>query len=191
MGLTSSPFDALGLPARPDLTDEQVRAAWRKIAAATHPDRRDGGDVARYTAATAAYAVLRTPWGRSEAFADLGLAADDTAPLPVVEAGAGLLPTGRGRSAGPADLLAAVVMLPARIRHGRPLRLVIRALAAALASLATLALIPGQPAAPALVTGLITWFLLTGRSDLAPAAPSSPTPAGPREPARRGSGPGR
>ena len=67
-----NPFDALGLPARPDLTDEQVRAAWRKIAAATHPDRRDGGDVARYTEATAAYAVLRTPWGRSEAFADLG-----------------------------------------------------------------------------------------------------------------------
>jgi hypothetical protein len=27
---------------------------------------------------------------------------------------------------------------------------------------------PGQPAAPALVTGLITWFLLTSRSDLAP-----------------------
>ena len=67
-----NPFDALGLPARPDLTDEQVRAAWRAIAAATHPDRPGGGDVARYTAATAAYAVLRTPWGRSEAFADLG-----------------------------------------------------------------------------------------------------------------------
>ncbi len=65
-----NPFDALGLPARPDLSDEQVRAAWRAIAAATHPDRRDGGDVARYTAATAAYAVLRTPWGRSEAFAE-------------------------------------------------------------------------------------------------------------------------
>ena len=61
-----------------------------------------------------------------------------------------------------------MVQLPARIRHGRPLRLVIRALAAALLSLAVLALIPGQPAAPALVTGLITWFLLTGRSDLAP-----------------------
>ena len=67
-----NPFDALGLPARPDLTDEQVRAAWRAIAAATHPDRPGGGDVARYTEATAAYAVLRTPWGRSEAFADLG-----------------------------------------------------------------------------------------------------------------------
>ena len=94
-----NPFDALGLPARPDLTDEQVRAAWRKIAAATHPDRPGGGDVARYTAATAAYAVLRTPWGRSEAFADLDLAADDTAPLPAVQKrqfGAGPRP-GAGR----------------------------------------------------------------------------------------------
>ena len=88
-----NPFDALGLPARPDLTDEQVRAAWRKIAAATHPDRRDGGDVARYTEATAAYAVLRTPWGRSEAFADLGTALDDTSPLPAVD-GAGPEPAG-------------------------------------------------------------------------------------------------
>ncbi len=174
-----NPFDALGLPARPDLTDEQVRAAWRAIAAATHPDRPGGGDVARYTAATAAYAVLRTPWGRSEAFADLGLAMDDTSPLPAFVAdGPSPRPafvadgpsasTSDVRSAGPADLLAAVVELPARIRHGRPLRLVIRALAAAAASLAVLALIPGQPAAPALVTGLITWFLLTGRSDLAP-----------------------
>ena len=164
-----NPFDALGLPTRPDLTDEQVRAAWRKIAAATHPDRRDGGDVARYTEATAAYAVLRTPWGRSEAFADLGL--DDTSPLPAVD-GAGPEPAGRpARPVRPADLLAAVGQLPARIRHGRPLRLVIRALAAALLSLAVLHLIPGQPAAPALVTGLITWFLLTGRSDLAPPAP--------------------
>jgi curved DNA-binding protein CbpA len=160
-----NPFDALGLPARPDLTDEQVRAAWRTIAAATHPDRPGGGDVARYTEATAAYAVLRTPWGRSEAFADLGLALDDTSPLPAVKAGG---PAAEGRSAGPADLFAAVVQLPARIRHGRPLRLVIRGVAAAVASLAALALIPGQPAAPALVTGLITWFLLTGRSDLAP-----------------------
>ncbi len=170
-----NPFDALGLPARPDLTDEQVRAAWRAIAAATHTDRRDGGDVARYTAATGAYAVLRTPWGRSEAFADLALAVDDTSPLPAVPGSAvdgdgPVASTGGGRAARPGDLFAALLQLPARIRHGRPLRLVIRALAAALLSLAVLNLIPGQPAAPALVTGLITWFLLTGRSDLAPQA---------------------
>jgi len=169
-----NPFDALGLPARPDLTDEQVRAAWRAIAAATHPDRPGGGDVARYTAATAAYAALRTPWGRSEAFADLGLAMDDTSPLPAVEAdgpeaaGRPSRSTRPSRHRRPRDLLAAVGQLPARIRRGRPRRLVIRALAAAMLCLAVLRLIPGQPAAPALVTGLITWFLLTGRSDLAP-----------------------
>src|SRR5215469_12477465 len=65
------PFTVLGLPAGPGLSDEQVRAAWRSIATATHPDRPDGGDPARYAAASAAYAVLRTPWGRSEAYADL------------------------------------------------------------------------------------------------------------------------
>lgn len=160
--MSTSPFDALGLPARPDLTDEQVRAAWRTIAAATHPDRPGGGDVARYTEAAAAYAVLRTPWGRSEAFADLAAADDDTSPLPVIPA-ADPPPADR-----PGDLLAAIWPLRARIRHGRPRRLLIRALAAAVASLVVLNLIPGQPAAPALVTGLITWFLRTGRSDLAP-----------------------
>ena len=40
-----NPFTVLGLPTDPDLTDEQVRAAWRAIAAATHPDRPDGGNV--------------------------------------------------------------------------------------------------------------------------------------------------
>src|SRR5579862_6119243 len=86
------PLEALGLPARPDLDDEQVRAAWRAIAAATHPDRADGGDLAAYTAASAAYAELRTPWARSEAYADLAERAwaprggiePDTSPLPVV-----------------------------------------------------------------------------------------------------------
>ncbi len=42
------PFAALGLPARPDLADEQVRAAWRTVAAATHPDRPGGGNPASY-----------------------------------------------------------------------------------------------------------------------------------------------
>jgi hypothetical protein len=167
-----NPFDALGLPTRPDLTDEQVRAAWRTIAAATHPDRPGGGNVARYTEATTAYAVLRTPWGRSEAFADVTAGADDTSPLPAVGADGSSASSAPSRPAKPGDLIAAVVQLPARIRHGRPLRLAIRALAATLLSLAVLQLIPGQPAAPALVTGLITWFLLTGRSDLAPVAPA-------------------
>src|SRR5438445_8037616 len=90
MSLNSNPFEALGLPERPDLTDEDVRAAWRRIAAATHPDRADGGDLAAYTAASAAYAELRTPWARSEAYADLAERAaragdePDTSPLPVI-----------------------------------------------------------------------------------------------------------
>jgi hypothetical protein len=35
-------------------------------------------------------------------------------------------------------------------------------------SLAVLQLIPGSPAAPADITGLVLWFVLTGRKDLAP-----------------------
>ncbi len=58
--------------------------------------------------------------------------------------------------------------LPGRIRRGRPLRLLARALAAAALALAALHLVAGQPAAPALATGVAVWFLLTARSDLAP-----------------------
>ena len=163
--MSTNPFEALGLPARPDLTDEQVRAAWRAIAAATHPDRPDGGDLARYTAASAAYAELRTPWGRSEAYADLAERAGDgpvTAPIPVVP-GEDLIP-----SAPPWQPLIALIQIPARIRRGRPLRLLIRAAIAAVLSLVVLRLIPGTPAAPADVFGLALWFVLTGRKDLAP-----------------------
>src|SRR5512146_2296207 len=101
MTADQNPFEALGLPARPDLTDEQVRAAWRAIAAATHPDRADGGDLAAYTAASAAYAGLRTPWARSEAGGDVaGRAAragdgPEAPPLPVVGV------PGRGSPAAP------------------------------------------------------------------------------------------
>jgi hypothetical protein len=181
--VSANPFDALSLPPRPDLSDEQVRAAWRKIAAATHPDRADGGDLARYTAATAAYVALRAPWGRSEAYADVLAAADDTAVLPAVMVAepwpaevAGLAgpwpagvtgpgPTGVARLG---QLLTGWWQLPARIVRGRPLRLLIRAVAAVVLCLTVLTLIPGQPAAPPLVAALITWFVLTGRSDLAP-----------------------
>ena len=72
--MIDDPFWALGLPARGDLSDEDVRAAWRRIAAATHPDRDDGGDAGRFGAAAAAYDLLRTSFGRGEALADLGLA---------------------------------------------------------------------------------------------------------------------
>jgi curved DNA-binding protein CbpA len=67
------PFALLGLAPRPGLADDDVRAAWRRIAAATHPDREDGGDPARFGAAAGAYVVLRTEFGRGEALADLGV----------------------------------------------------------------------------------------------------------------------
>jgi curved DNA-binding protein CbpA len=167
--MKANPFEALGLPERPDLTDEQVRAAWRQIAAATHPDRADGGDLTRYTAASAAYAELRTPWGRSEAYADLDPMAERagfdgepvTSPLPAV-------PGAPPPPGPPWQPLFALAQLPARIRRGRPRRLLVRAAVAAVLSLAVLQLIPGQPAALADVGGLILWFLLTGRKDLAP-----------------------
>jgi hypothetical protein len=162
-----NPFEALGLPAQPALTDEQVRAAWRAIAAATHPDRPDGGDLAVYTAASAAYAELRTPWARSEAYADLMERAErggeepDTSPLPVI---GGPEPA----PAPPWQPVLALVYLPSRIYRGRPLHLAIRGIIAAVLSLAVLRLIPGSPAAPADVAGLALWFVLSGRRNLAP-----------------------
>jgi hypothetical protein len=69
------PFAVLGLPRRADLSDDDVRAAWRRIAAATHPDLDDGGDPARFGAAAAAYAALRTAYDRGEVLADLSLVA--------------------------------------------------------------------------------------------------------------------
>jgi hypothetical protein len=165
--VTPDPFEALGLPARPDLDDETVRAAWRAIAAATHPDRPDGGDLARYTAASAAYAELRTPWGRSEAYADLVQRAGHdsepaTGPLPPI---ADCDPRADGLPRHP---LAAVLEFPARIRYGRHGHLLLRAVIAAALALVVLQLIPGTTAAPADITGVITWFVLTGRRDLAP-----------------------
>ena len=69
--LVPNPFAVLGLPEWPDMDDETVHAAWQQIADETHPDRDDGGNLARYTQATAAYHELSSPWGRTEAFADL------------------------------------------------------------------------------------------------------------------------
>ena len=170
--MSVNPFEALGLPVRRDLTDEQVRGAWRRVAAATHPDRVDGGDLARYTAATAAYVQLRTPWGRGEAYADVAAAGRTRLRCRWCPGLWPMLPGrpgGCGVPAGPAELFGAVTwQLPARIRHGRPVRLLIRGVIAALACLGVLALIPGQPAAPPLVAALVTWFVVTGRSDLAP-----------------------
>ena len=112
--------------------------------------------MARYTAATAACAQLRTAWGRSEACADL--AADQP-----------YIPAPATRPVSPAaGLVRAARLVPARIRHGRPWHLLARALTAALLSLLVMGLLPGQPSGPAVVTGLVIWFIFTGRGDLAP-----------------------
>jgi hypothetical protein len=150
-----NPFAALGLPASPALTDEQVRAAWRTAAAATHPDRADGGNPAAYAAAAAAYQQLRTPWGRSEALADLAV-------LPHVPPAPAPDPV-RWHA-----LFTAAAVLPARVARGRPLRLAARALIAAAVGYAAARLVPGTPAAPAVAAGCALWWLLTARADLAP-----------------------
>jgi hypothetical protein len=150
-----NPFAALGLPAAPGLTDERVRAAWRQAAARTHPDRDDGGDPAAYTAAATAYAQLRTPWGRSEALADLGTPA--SAP-----------PADPAAAAPGTAALRRLAILPARVRHGRPLRLAARTIAAAAVALLALAVIPGNPSAPAIAVGCALWLAFTAPADLAP-----------------------
>ena len=153
----SNPFAVLGLPARPDLTDEQVRSAWRAIAAATHPDRPSGGNPARYAAASAAYATLRTGWGRSEAYADL--TAQDTDALS---------PARRRKRPPRRRLPRSVALIPARIRHGRPLRMLLRLLVAGVLGLAAAHADVGGPAEAGTVIGLAVWLALTMRSDLAP-----------------------
>jgi hypothetical protein len=156
--VTADPFTVLGLPADPGLSDEQVRAAWRAIATATHPDRDDGGDPARYAAASAAYTVLRTGWGRSEAYADLAAQAPPAVP-------SATRPPSRltaWRLARP------VTLVPARVRHGRPGRLLARVLPAVLLGVAAARSGADGPATAGTVTGLAVWLALTGRGDLAP-----------------------
>lgn len=138
----TDPFAVLGLPAQPGLGDDEVRAAWRRIAAATHPDRADGGDPARFAAAAAAYTALRTGFGRGEALADLAEA--------------------RGRvRAGPARLLT-------RIRRGRPVLLALRLVVVVAVGATAVGVAGWAPATPAVITGALTWLLLTARHDLAP-----------------------
>jgi hypothetical protein len=150
--VNGDPFAVLGLPARAGLSDEDVRAAWRRIAAATHPDRDDGGDPARFGAAAAAYDTLRTSFGRGEALADLGLAgsarrpahraARHARPAGVRRLGAGLRAGGRGR------------------------RLALRAAAAAGVVAAALAAVGWTPATVGLLAGALTWLAVTCRADL-------------------------
>ncbi len=208
MGLPggADPFTALGLPARAGLSDDDVRSAWRRVATATHPDRADGGDPARFAMAAAAYTVLRTRSGRGEALADLASSPGlrrvrpvpppgraprpprsgpdaSTAPSPAAApagpAPAGPAPAGPG-GGGPAATLRALrppatwrarlggARLLSRIRRGRPALLALRVLIAAAVGAVAVAVDGFQPATPALITGALTWLLLTAPHDLAP-----------------------
>jgi hypothetical protein len=153
---SQDPFTAIGVPIAVNLTDEQVRAAWRSIAISTHPDRPDGGDPARYTAASAAYAVLRTAWGRSEAYADLTAAAP---PLT-----GRVVPAARPRL----SRWRAAALILARVWHGRPARLAVRVVAAVVLAVLALHTGAGTPAVAGQITGLGVWLALTVRADLAP-----------------------
>jgi hypothetical protein len=153
----ADPFQALGLEPRPGLTDDQVHSAWRRTASATHPDREDGGDPERFAEAAAAYTALRTRFGRGEVLADLQA-------RPAVA-------TGRGRR--PVQALPAGRQLWTRVRDGRPARLALRILLAIAAGVAAVLAAGPHPAAPALITGIATWLVLTARHDLAPPRPGT------------------
>jgi curved DNA-binding protein CbpA len=148
----TSPFEVLGLPASDELTDDDIRSAWRRIASATHPDRTDGGDPAAFAAAAAAYTLLRTPAGRGEALADVsepgGSAPDGPVPRTIW-------------------LASAAATTAWRIRHGQPGRLAIRLLSAAAAGAVAVLAVGWQPASIAVISGALTWLIATGRTDLA------------------------
>ena len=164
-GSAHDPFAVLGLSADDGLTDDDVRIAWRRIAAATHPDRADGGDPDRFALAASAYTELRTGFGRSEARAAL------------------------------TDRRLARTNFAVRVTRDWRARLLLRlAAAAAAAALGATAAGWGTPAASALVVGALTWFLVStfsrgpGRSR--PAWPGQmTTPTMSRRKARRAARP--
>jgi len=170
-----NPFLALGLPVRPDISDDEVRAAWRRVAASAHPDLPGGGDPPRFAAAAAAYAELRTPFGRTEAYADQTAAT--SASRPVAATRARSAPTAAAdtspgqapattRQSRPAALAALHLW---RVRRGRPGVLAIRTLIAAGLITGSIIVAGWQPATLALTVGVLTWLIRTIRYDLAPA----------------------
>lgn len=159
-----NPFRVLGLPVRADLGDDDVRAAWRRIAAATHPDRADGGDGARFAAAAAAYATLRTAYGRGETYADLHGATAGTAAIPgfvktFVHDSHPDLPQSQ-KSPRRMSLLR-------RLHVQRPVVLAVRILIGLALCLACVAAVGWQPATLAIAVGVLTWLVRTARYDVA------------------------
>jgi hypothetical protein len=166
------PFALLGLPARLGLGDDDVRAAWRRIAAATHPDREDGGDPARFGAAAAAYVLLRTGFGRGEALADLGLTATaDPGGRHAHRSGrppGGSARGGRHR-AGRAPAVDRRLRPPAgrlpRLtwRHRRPGGLALRVAGAAAVGVVAVVIAGWSPGVVGVLAGVLVWLLATAR----------------------------
>jgi hypothetical protein len=202
--VTADPFAVLGLPPWPEMDDETVKAAWRLISAETFPGRPDGGDPARYTQAFAAYTELSTPWGRSEAWADLqdqhrldnpGDDGDDDYPCG--------LPDGIWATVGPLppdavvvvlrpvplrEVLAMVAAVPGRIRRGHPVRLLLRAAATAGLCAAVLTIFPRSTVTGCAAAALIGVLVVYARHDLAPPGESSAPACGNASPPESGYG---
>jgi hypothetical protein len=123
------------------------------VAAATHPDREDGGDPAAFAAAAAAYTLLRTAAGRVEALADM------------TEPDRGSVPSGPVTRKNPLARAAATAAW--RVRHGRPARLAARLLTAVAIGAVAVAGVGWQPASAATITGTLTWLALSARHDFA------------------------
>ena len=157
-----------------------------RVAAATHPDRADGGDPARFAAAAAAYTELRTRYGRGEAYADLttrntpapGNQQRPAPPAPVPRRDTAPhhettpdrdTATHRDTASQPnTPRRETPAGLAIRIHRGRPALLALRIAIAAAISAAAFAAAGAQPAAGGLAAGALTWLLLTARHDLAP-----------------------
>ena len=166
-----------------------MRAAWRRIAAATHPDREDGGDPAGFGAAAAAYVVLRTGFGRGEALADLGLSeATDHRGRHAHRRGRSADPSPHGigrhraRREAPVDRrmgarLPGLVRLPrwmtrraasrrlVGLRLRRPVRrpggLALRVTGVAVLALVAVLISGWSPGVIAVLAGVLTWLLAT------------------------------
>jgi hypothetical protein len=176
--VTEDPFLALGLPPQAGLTDDDVRAAWRRIAAATHPDRDDGGDPARFGAAAAAYAQLRTGYGRGEALAGLDSRASrdrrrSRASRGIRRGRPGVLAS-RGIWRGRPGVLASRgiwrgrpgVLAAGGIWRGRPGLLALRVVVAAGSGALVVAAAGWTPATVGVLAGALTWLVATARHDL-------------------------
>jgi len=181
-----NPFTVLGLPEWPDLDDETVRAAWQQVAGQTSPARPDGGDLARYAQASAAFACLNTAWGRAQAYAELtgdaradsGFDDDPGDDDPGFAAGAWLgehasvvvVPVVFVPEPVPLREVARMIAeIPSRFGRGHPWRLLARAVVIAGLCLALVTVFPGAATAYVIAV-LIVFFVLSAREDMAPPA---------------------